>query len=122
MVDAGKTGNETSCDCLKGALDTDRYHQRKFLGVDETNGRFGEASIRQCKTCGRLWLHYLVEFEGFPKSGRYFMGLITQEIADALAPDAAVEYLNSLDWHFYGGSYFGGKGKAVHQPVSVDAL
>jgi len=90
----------------------DRYNIVKHLGVDKTHGRFGEVELWQCKNCGRFWLHYLVEYEAFTGSGRYFMGLITEEVADTISPEKAVEYLNKLDWHLYGGSYFGGKGKS----------
>jgi hypothetical protein len=101
-------------------MDLNRYKQIKFVGIDETNGRFAEVNIRQCKACGRLWLHYLVEFEAIPASGRYFMGLITRESADSLPAGGAIEYLNQLDWHLYGGSYFNGqKGRSTNQ-VNAD--
>jgi len=100
-------------------MNFNQYNKVKFIGVDETNGRFGEVSIWQCKTCGRYWLHYLVEYEAFTGSGRYFMGLITQKIADTLSPNTAIEYLNELDWHLYGGSYFGRKGRSANK-VNAD--
>jgi hypothetical protein len=103
---------EQECDCLRAPLPFDQYEQILNVGTDETNGRFGEVSVRRCKRCGRYWLHYLVEYEAFSKSGRWFMGLIAPERAQAICPEEAVEYLNSLDWHFYGGSYFGGTGKS----------
>ncbi len=111
--------SEQACNCLNEPMNIGQYDKVKFIGVDEANGRFGEVSIWQCKTCGRYWLHYLVEHEAFAGSGRYFMGLITQKIADTLSPNTAVEYLNKLDWHLYGGSYFGRKGRSVNE-VNVD--
>ena len=101
--------SEQSCECLDEPMWFDRYNIVKFIGRDETNGRFGQVELWQCKSCGRYWLHYAVEYEAFTGSGRYFMGLITPEIADALSPNTAVEYLEKLDWHLYGGSYFSGK-------------
>ena len=100
---------ENDCICLNEPMSYDQYHNVRFVGVDETNGRFGEVNIRQCKTCERLWLHYFVEYEAFTASGRYFMGLITRDAADTLSPSDAVEYLNQLDWYLFGGSYFHGK-------------
>ena len=42
--------------------------------------------------------------------------MITPELTDMLSPDTAVDYLNKLDWHFYGGLYFDGrKGKSKGQ-------
>ncbi len=108
------------CRCLSEPLSFDQYDKIIFLGIDDTHGRFGEVNILRCKTCGRYWLHYFVEYESFRGSGRYFMGLVTPETAETLSPDRAVEYLNSLDWHLYGGSYFfGRKGRASGQ-VYVD--
>lgn len=89
------------------------YEKVRFIGIDTTNGRFGEVNLWQCRKCGRYWLHYLVEYEAFTGSGRYFMGLITPLVADSLSPRGAVDYLNGLDWHLFGGSYFGKKGRST---------
>ena len=108
------------CKCLNEPMDVNQYNKIRFVGIDETNGRFGEINIWQCKTCERFWLHYFVEFEAFPASGRYFMGLITKEIAETLSPSDAIAFLNNLDWHLYGGSYFSGrKGRSTNK-VNTD--
>ena len=104
--------NQTFCECLHEPMPYDRYTPIKYLGTDPSNGRFGEVHIVRCNLCGRYWLRYSVEYEGFTASGRYFMGLIAPDVADALRPDQAIEFLGSLDWHLYGGSYFGRKGKS----------
>jgi hypothetical protein len=106
MIDLG-------CSCLTAPLPYDHYAQVRFVGVDEAEGRFGEVSVWRCKRCGRHWLRYLLEYEHLPESGRYFMGLITPEAAEALKPDAAIRHLDSLEWHLYGGSYFRGQGRAA---------
>lgn len=106
--------------CLDEPMASDHYEEVGDIGVDTTNGRYGNVTVRQCRLCGRYWLHYHVEYEAFTGSGRYFMGLITREAARVLSPDAAVEYLNGLDWHLYGGSYFGGlKGRSTGE-IPVD--
>lgn len=108
------------CNCLNESMGMNEYKKVRFIGIDETNGRFGEVNLWQCKTCGRLWLHYFVEFESFRASERYFMGLISQEASDTLLPSEAVEYLNKLDWHLYGGSYFYGKKGRSTSAVNAD--
>ena len=109
-----------TCACLSEPQTFDNYEQVRFVGIDTTHGRFGEVSIRQCRICGRLWLHYFVEYEAITGSGRYFMGLLPPEQVDAITAESAVEYLNGLEWHIYGGSYFrGGKGRNVGE-VFVD--
>lgn len=109
-----------SCPCLEvGQLHT---HYIRSLGIDETHGRFGEVELWQCRSCGRYWLHYFVEYEHRTASGRHFMGLITPEQADNLPPEKAIPYLESLDWYLYGGSYFDGKtGKSFSHRIPVDS-
>lgn len=58
-------------------------------------------------------MHYYVEFESFPKSGRWFRGLISDEILPLVEPETALTVLEKLEWYFYGGSFFGGRGKAA---------
>ncbi len=111
---------EQPCPCLDAPLASDQYEVVAHLGVDTTHGRYGEVTIRRCRHCGRWWLHYLVEYEAFSGSGRYFMGLIAPFDAKALTPKVAVSYLNSLDWHLHGGSYFGGKAGRSQGRVQVD--
>ncbi len=94
-----------ACPCLEG----DAYYQNfdeRSLGVDRD---FGEVSVQRCKRCGRLWLHYLIEFEYLPRSGRWFRGVIAPEIAASMSSEKAVEVLGQLDWYYRGGSTFGGK-------------
>lgn len=108
------------CICLREPMQFYEYEEIQYIGVDETNGRYGDVTLKKCKKCDRYWLHYLVEYEAFTASGRYFMGLITPEIAQTLSPDLAVSYLNSLEWHLYAGSYFYGKKGRSTGKVEVD--
>ena len=111
---------ERPCVCLDEPGWFDQYEQIRYVGVDKTKGRFGDVTLRRCKDCGRYWLRYFVEYEAFTGSGRWYMGLISPETARSLRPEAAVEYLNSLEWTFYGGSYFDGKKGRWTGPVRVD--
>jgi len=111
---------EQPCLCLDAPLASNQYELIAHLGVDTTRGRYGEVTIRRCRHCGRWWIHYHVEYEAYSGSGRTFMGLITPHAAETLRPEAAVSYLNSLDWHLYSGSYFGGKAGRTRGPVQVD--
>jgi hypothetical protein len=97
----------TGCACEQAGASYRQFESRD-LGCDETEGRFAEVTLDRCRTCGRLWLHYLVEYEAFSRSGRWARGLISDESARTIRPEAAVPYLNGLDWYLYGGSYFDG--------------
>ncbi len=108
------------CICLDLPQPFYHYENVKFVGRDETNGRFGEVNLRRCLHCGRLWVHYFVEYEAFRASGRYYMGIITAEDAESLTAETAVDFLNSLDWHLYGGSFFDGVVGRASGHVYVD--
>jgi hypothetical protein len=109
-----------ACPCLHEPQPFDRYTLVRSVGVDETHGRYGEVTIRECRQCGRWWLHYAVEYEAFTGSGRYFMGLIRPRVARSLAPDEAVAYLERLRWHLYGGSYYDGRKGRSRGEIQVD--
>lgn len=108
------------CICLDLPQPFDHYEKVKFVGRDETNGRFGEVNLRRCLHCGRLWVHYFVEYEAYRASGRYYMGVITAEDAESLTAETAVDFLNSLDWHLFGGSFFDGVVGRASGHVYVD--
>lgn len=107
------------CICL--GLPLPHFEKVRFIGVDKANGRFGEVTLQRCRHCNRLWLHYFVEFEAYRASGRYYMGLITPEAAETITADVAADYIGSLDWHLYGGSFFDGKtGRSETKGIYVD--
>ncbi|GAB1541676.1 hypothetical protein NUACC21_43480 [Scytonema sp. NUACC21] len=101
--------NNEPCICMSLNGYRNGTFSSRWLGIDETNGRFGEVSIDQCHSCKRVWLHYFVEYEHLSQSGRWYRGMIDDEVAQVVTPETAVEILNNLEWHFYGGSYFFGK-------------
>jgi hypothetical protein len=122
--DRGRAGEDApagrgECRCLTPPLHYANYRDR-VVGTDPTKGRFGEVKVRTCVHCGRLWLHYLVEYEAFSRSGRWYCGVVSEEVARAVSPETAVEILESLPWHLYGGSYFDTTGRRGTGAVHVD--
>jgi len=109
----------TECRCHTPPLD-----HRDFvsvpIGIDETNGRFGEVSIRTCRQCSARWLHYAVEYEGFTRSARWFRGLLTPELQQRVTAANAVAVLAGLPWYLFGGSYFESTGSTGSGPPRVD--
>lgn|ERR1044072_5047035 len=95
-------------------------YETTTLGVDETNGRYGEVTVETCRACGSMWLRYFVEYESFSESGRWYRGRVTAEMVESLKPEQAPELLSNLPWYFYGGSYFRTRGREGSGPVSVD--
>lgn len=105
------------CECLELGP---RAFSEASVGVDRTNGRFGAVGVRTCAACGRRWLHYHVEYEGFSGSGRWYQGLLPEGAHAGLTPEAAVPLLESLPWHVYGGSYWGTGGRRGAGPLHAD--
>lgn len=113
--------DHSKCICLDLPLPFFHYEELKHIGVDSANGRYGQVTLRRCLHCQRLWLHYFVEYEAYSRSGRYFMGVVTPQAAETITAETAVEYLESLDWYLYGGSYFDGKtGRSTFHRVPAD--
>ena len=112
------TGQD-ECRCMTPPFDYRDYASRE-VGVDETHGRFGEVAIETCRVCGRTWLRYLVEYEAFTGSGRWFRGLVPGDVARKVTPEAAIGVLESLEWYFAGGSYFRSRGFRASGPVAAD--
>ena len=108
MTEAAKPPPQmTGCACEQGSARFTQF-DTKPLGCDETEGRFADVTLNRCRACHRLWLRYLVEYEAFSRSGRWARGLISEDAAQAMTPERAVEHLNALEWYLYGGSYFDG--------------
>jgi hypothetical protein len=110
---------DTACRCMTPPFDYQDFDS-VTIGVDETRGRFGEVSVETCKACRNKWLRYFVEYESVSKSARWYRGLVSEEVARTVKPETAVEVLQSLDWRFAGGSYFGSTGLRSTDPVLVD--
>ncbi len=108
----------TECKCMepknRGGFDS------VLIGIDETHGRFGEVSIQTCNRCGNKWLYYFVEYEAFSESGRWYRGLVTEDVARSVTPETAVTVLENLDWRISGGSYFRSTGRKGTGPIHVD--
>lgn len=110
-----------ACECLNGCSSS-LCAVVKYLGTDLRNGRFGDVELQQCQRCGRLWLHYHVEYEAYSKSGRWCHGLIDAETAEQVTAENAVATLARLEWYFFGGSYFEAVNLRGSGPLFVDLL
>lgn len=113
------TGLQSPCRCAELPLPAAGYALVRLVGVDETNGGFGEVTMQRCCACARLWLCYQLEYEGIPASGRYFFGRISDADAATITPEAAIPYLERLEKCLCGGSYFGTPGQIRQRPLPV---
>jgi|GEM_PF-988085 len=76
------------------------------LGMDS---HFAEVSVLCCQRCGQHWLRYAYENESFTRSGRWYLGAVSEQQRSVLTPAIAKQILEELDWYFYGGSYYDGR-------------
>jgi GTP pyrophosphokinase len=107
------------CTCFEPESFRDDF-ERTVLGLDRTSGRLGEVSLDRCRRCGRVWLHYFVEYPEVPDSSRWYRAPVTVEMAQAVTPQGAVALLESLPWRLQGGAYYGRRGERTSGPVVVD--
>lgn len=122
MIKLTKTLNgapERKCSCY---LTEYKYcdFTETIVGVDKRHGRFAEITLLTCTFCGTKWVHYHAEFESFSRSGRWYRGIIHELKLKKLTPENAVEYLESLDWYIFGGSYFSSTGMYGKGKVQAD--
>jgi hypothetical protein len=100
--------SENQCRCWRAPFWYGDFNSR-YLGLDD-NGPFAAVSVEECKHCDQKWLQYLIEEEGFSKSGRWYRVPLSDEEAASVRPATAVQLLSHRSWHFRGGSYFNSAG------------
>ncbi|MBL7747598.1 MAG: hypothetical protein JNM19_09250 [Chitinophagaceae bacterium] len=110
---------EAKCKCFIPPLHYTDY-EKTYWGVDTTNGRFAEITLEVCVHCGTKWLNYLVEYEAFSKSGRWYRGVVQDNNLKGIVPGKVVSYFEGLDWFIFGGSYFSSTGMYGKGKVQAD--
>lgn len=100
-----------SCPCLDPKARFDLF-ESAALGSDD---RYGESSLWTCKTCGRVWLHYRLEFEGFTGSGRWYRGELAA--GESVEPAKAAERFAAMPEYLAGGSHFKGGPRRRSGPI-----
>jgi len=93
------------CPCLEAETHFCGF-EKKSVGIDD---QYGEVTLWTCRRCGRIWLHYFIEYEYLTAAGRMFTGVITPKTAARVKAKDAVDAFESMDWYFRGGSAFGDK-------------
>ena len=99
------------CHCLVEGPRHPAVVKERFVGIDTTEGRYADVSLMRCKRCQRLWLRYQLEYEAFSRSGRWAEAPIDEQAAATMVPESAAGFLESAEFHIYGGSFWGHTGK-----------
>ena len=96
------------CTCLDGVFDRANLDATS-LGSDS---RGATAAMLKCKKCGRRWLRYFHKDEGLDDSDRWWMGVVSSEVAAKVSAETAAKELSKLEWYYRGGGYYGSTLKA----------
>ena len=105
------------CACLELGPKYPDVSDERDVGCDLTEGRFADVTLLRCARCGRLWLRYAVEYEAFTASGRWAEAPIDDASAANIRPETAAKFLETVDWHIRGGSYWGHTAKRNGGPI-----
>lgn len=111
---------DKECSCLERGPRQGDISEETDIGTDYTNGRYASVELNRCRKCGRLWLHYHVEYEGFSKSGRWATCPIDEKSAADMKPDEAAEFIDRQPWYIYGGCYWNHTDKRGAGPLRWD--
>jgi hypothetical protein len=93
-----------ACSCLAGAFDPKNFESAN-LGADS---RGATAAVLKCRACGRRWLRYFHRDD----SDRWWMGVISSEVASKISAETASKELSRLEWYYRGGAYYGSMSKS----------
>ena len=88
----------------------------RSLGMDED---FGTSEVVVCPECGLTWLRLAYEIEAFTGSGRWFLGVVDNELAQTVESSTARTTMESLPEYFIGGSWLEGKVVKSSGPVNT---
>ena len=72
----------------------------------------GEASVETCKSCGTVWLKFLIEEPHYSKSGRWWRAKVDPEEVSSLTIENVKFFIERQDECFAGGSYYK---KGIHK-------
>jgi len=80
-----ETLGNPECPCLVQKL---ICFEKKSVDVDDD---YGEVTLWTCRRCGRIWLHYFIEYEYLTAAGRMFTGVLSPAAAARVTAKDAVE-------------------------------
>ncbi|MFL6634284.1 MAG: hypothetical protein ACJ8HJ_18435 [Massilia sp.] len=86
------------------------------LGEDD---RGAEIELSTCKSCGTVWLKYLIDEPHHHRSGRWWRVEIAAADATAVSAATAREWVERSPAGFAGGSFFGSTGHAIAAPIRI---
>ena len=110
------------CTCLSEGPRRPDVIDERYIGRDDTGGRFADVSLLRCSRCRRLWLRYAVEYEAYSRSGRWAAAPIDQTAAVTMTPEVAAPFLDRAELCIVGGVLLRPPRAQGSRPVSLGDL
>lgn len=98
------------CSCHEIPVDHTIFSS-SFIGVDESEGRFGEVTLLSCNICRNSWVQYFYEVEAYTASGRWYRAWVDPLFLPELNESNTLSYIENSRRYIYGGSYFDSTGE-----------
>jgi hypothetical protein len=59
----------------------------------------GEVRVIVCRHCERHWLVFFYEHEAFTRSGHWYRGMISSDVAATVTVENAFQIISGVPWH-----------------------
>ena len=96
--------DHSDCICLQPGAAVE-WTDRADIGM--TNN-YWEVTRMRCAKCQRPWIRAFIEYEAFPRSGRFYRAPSTDAALDRVSPAAGMAIIEDAEIKIAGGSYFDG--------------
>lgn len=83
----------SACACQEGGPRFPRAINERYIGRDETKGRFADVELIRCGLCRQLWIKYLIENEGFTNATRWGEAPIDEARAATITAEEAPGFI-----------------------------
>ncbi len=106
----------SDCSCLECGPKYP-FAWERYVGRDETEGRYADVALRRCASCRRLWLRYAVEREFYTSAGKWAEALIGEADAESMIPEEAAGFIDRAEWCVVGGGFYNSAGLRTKGPI-----
>ncbi len=105
------------CTCLDEQCGSDQFDVTP-VSTQRNDGMVNRMEVFTCQECGRHWIHYSTDHEARAGWGRWYRGLM-ESGPEEVTEEEGYRVLESLPWHFYGGTYYRTAGEKSMGPVRL---
>jgi len=108
---------DSVCVCLKPDEGVE-WSDRADIGMTSD---YWEVTRMRCAKCHTPWIRAFIEYEAFPRSGRYYRAPTTDPALFGVTPEAALHIIETASLRIAGGSRFDGVERVISGPGKLMA-